>query len=127
MVLVILAGTAATLLSAVNPSGGLPPVNGHEVHFNYRETIAVWFRSLFYFHPEVALMVNIPVAFKIHIVVAMVLFIIWPFTRLVHALTVPLHYLFRPYTVYRSRGGQRVGARRGWDPVGTLPRERADR
>ena len=44
----------------------------------YRETIAVWFRSLFYFHPEVALMVNIPVAFKIHIVVAMVLFIIWP-------------------------------------------------
>ena len=77
--------------------------------------------------PHLALMVNIPVAFKIHIVVAMVLFIIWPFTRLVHALTVPLHYLFRPYTVYRSRGGQRVGARRGWDPVGTLPRERADR
>lgn len=127
LVLVILAGTAATLISAVNPSGGLPPVNGHEVHFNYRETIAVWFRSLFYFHPEVALMVNIPVAFKIHIVVAMVLFIIWPFTRLVHALTVPLHYVFRPYTVYRTRGGQRVGARRGWDPVGTLPRERADR
>lgn len=72
-------------------------------------------------------MVNIPVAFKIHIIVAMVLFIIWPFTRLVHALTVPLHYVFRPYTVYRTRGGQRVGARRGWDPVGTLPRERADR
>ena len=47
LVLVILAGTAATLLSAVNPSGGLPPVNGHEVHFNYRETIAVWFRSSF--------------------------------------------------------------------------------
>ena len=67
LVLVILAGTAATLISAVNPSGGLPPVNGHEVHFNYRETISVWFRSLFYFHPEVALMVNIPVAFKIHI------------------------------------------------------------
>ncbi len=69
----------------------------------------MWFRSLFYFHPEVALMVNIPVAFKIHIVVAMVLFIIWPFTRLVHALTVPLHYVFRPYTVYRTRGGPACG------------------
>ena len=68
-------------------------------------------------------MVNVPVAFKIHIIVAMVLFIIWPFTRLVHALTVPLHYLFRPYTIYRSRGGERVGARRGWDPIGTHDRE----
>nr|WP_280926729.1 respiratory nitrate reductase subunit gamma [Rothia dentocariosa] len=128
LVVVILAGTAATLISAFDPSGGLPPVNGHEVEFNYRTSIAVWFRSIFYFHPEVALMVNVPVAFKIHIIVAMVLFIIWPFTRLVHALTVPLHYLFRPYTIYRSRGNERVGARRGWDnPQEALPRERVNR
>ena len=86
----------------------------------------MWFRSLFYFHPEVALMVNIPVAFKIHIVVAMVLFIIWPFTRLVHALTVPLHYVFRP-SPCTAPVAVSVWARRGWDPVGTLPRERADR
>ena len=33
----------------------------------------------------------------------MLLFAIWPFTRLVHAFTAPLHYLFRPYIVYRSR------------------------
>lgn len=123
LVAVILAGTAATLFSAINPSGGLPPVNGHEVEFNYRTSIAVWFRSIFYFHPEVALMVNVPLSFKIHIIAAMVLFIIWPFTRLVHALTMPLHYLFRPYTIYRSRGGERVGARRGWDPIGTHDRE----
>ncbi|MBF1647527.1 MAG: respiratory nitrate reductase subunit gamma [Rothia dentocariosa] len=123
LVAVILAGTAATLFSAINPSGGLPPVNGHEVEFNYRTSIAVWFRSIFYFHPEVALMVNMPLSFKIHIIAAMVLFIIWPFTRLVHALTMPLHYLFRPYTIYRSRGGERVGARRGWDPIGTHDRE----
>ena len=34
---------------------------------------------------------------------AMLLFALWPFTRLVHAFTAPLHYLFRPYIVYRSR------------------------
>ncbi|MFD7445664.1 respiratory nitrate reductase subunit gamma [Streptomyces sp. NPDC059909] len=33
----------------------------------------------------------------------MLLFANWPFTRLVHALTAPVGYLFRPYVVYRSR------------------------
>ena len=96
LVAVILAGTAATLISAFDPSGGLPPVNGHEVEFNYRTSIAVWFRSIFYFHPEVALMVNVPVAFKIHIIVAMVLFIISFGACTDHAAALPvpsLHHL----------------------------------
>lgn len=124
---VILAGTVATFYSAIDPSGGLPSHNGHPVEFNYRTSISEWFRSVFYFHPEVALMVNVPLTFKFHIIGAMFLFIIWPFTRLVHALTVPLHYIFRPYIIYRSRGGERVGARRGWDPIGTHDREDAYR
>ncbi|WP_104134745.1 MULTISPECIES: respiratory nitrate reductase subunit gamma [unclassified Cryobacterium] len=33
----------------------------------------------------------------------MLLFTIRPFTRLVRAFTAPLHYLFRPYIVYRTR------------------------
>ena len=57
-----------------------------------------------------------------HILIGMLLFSLWPFTRLVHAFTAPLHYLFRPYIVYRSRDDRpRPGAtpaRRGWDPVG---------
>ena len=36
---------------------------------------------------------------------------IWPFTRLVHAFTAPVHYLFRPYIVYRSRDRAATGAR----------------
>ena len=31
------------------------------------------------------------------------LFIVLPYTRLVHAFSAPFHYLFRPYIVYRSR------------------------
>ena len=113
LIFVLLAGTAATVLSAVAPS----EFHSTGEEFNYRESISIWFRSLFYFHPEVKYMVEVPLSFKIHIVSALCLFIIWPFTRLVHALSLPLHYLFRPYTVYRSRRGERVNTRRGWDQV----------
>ena len=52
---------------------------------------------------------------------------LWPFTRLVHAFTAPLHYLFRPYIVYRSRDRADTGSRpsrSGWSPVGTRDRDR---
>ena len=67
-----------------------------------------------------------PLAFQVHTLIGMLLFAIWPFTRLVHAFTVPLHYLFRPYIVYRSRDDLPApGAaptHRGWAPVGTRDR-----
>ena len=53
-----------------------------------------------------------PIQFHIHALVGMLLFALWPFTRLVHAFTAPLHYLFRPYIVYRSRDRQASGSRR---------------
>jgi nitrate reductase gamma subunit len=43
----------------------------------------------------------------------------------VHAFTAPVHYLFRPYIIYRSRDVARGAVRRGWEPVGTRDRERA--
>jgi len=49
----------------------------------------------------------------------MALFAIWPFTRLVHAFTAPVHYLFRPYIVYRSReAGAGRPDRPGWERSG---------
>lgn len=91
---------------------------------NYRETVSPWFRSIFLLQPDVASMAQAPLSFQIHTVVGMMLFVIWPFTRLVHALTAPIHYLFRPYIVYRSRDKQRTAVtsakvRRGWSDVGT--------
>ncbi|WP_346844870.1 respiratory nitrate reductase subunit gamma [uncultured Rothia sp.] len=106
---VIVLGIAVTIISAMQ---------GHHGH-NYRADISPWFRSLFIFQPDVELMSNIPLSFKAHILLAFALFALWPFTRLVHAFTAPFHYLFRPYIVYRSRSGEKVGGRRGWDPIGT--------
>lgn len=94
---------------------------GHEAH-NYRETVSPWFRSVFLLQPDVEAMAAAPFSFHLHTLVGMLLFTIWPFTRLVHAFTAPLHYLFRPYIVYRSRDEAPRG-RRGWAPVGTRDRE----
>ncbi|MBE9375699.1 respiratory nitrate reductase subunit gamma [Saccharopolyspora sp. HNM0983] len=98
--------------------------NGIGDTYNYRQTISPWFRSLFVLQPRVDLMVDVPVVFKVHIVVGLLLFALVPFTRLVHALSgfATVRYLFRPYIVYRSKPAQQR-RRRGWEPVG-VPRQR---
>ncbi|PJI93626.1 respiratory nitrate reductase subunit gamma [Luteimicrobium subarcticum] len=86
--------------------------------YDYRESISPWFRSLWYLDPQPVLMTGVPAPFQLHIVAAFLLFALWPFTRLVHAFSAPLPYLFRPYIVYRSRDAS-VAAREprpGWDP-----------
>lgn len=85
---------------------------------NYRETVSPWFRSVFYLNPNVDAMAAAPASFQIHTLVGLLLFAVWPFTRLVHAFSAPIGYLFRPYIVYRSRdtGRSTVSAtRRGWE------------
>lgn len=110
LTLTIVLGLAATV--AANVVGG---------GYDYRETVSPWFRSIFYFQPDPALMSGAPVLFKLHAISALLLFAAWPFTRLVHMLTAPLGYLTRPYVVYRSRDVQ-LGARaphRGWERTGS--------
>jgi nitrate reductase gamma subunit len=88
---------------------------------NYREDVSVWFRSIFLLDPQAELMAATPLAFRVHAVAGMALFIVWPFTRLVHAFSAPVGYVFRPYIVYRDRGDHGVGnrtPRRGWERIG---------
>ena len=54
-------------------------------------------------------MAEAPLVHRLHALLAMALFALWPFTRLVHAFTAPLGYLVRPYVVYRHRGRGRAG------------------
>ena len=48
-------------------------------------------------------MESVPLWFKFHIIIGYVVFILWPFTRLVHVFSLPLKYLTRSYVVYRKR------------------------
>lgn len=96
--------------------------------YDYRGTISPWSRSLILFRPDASLMIGVPFVFQLHALTATALFLIWPYTRLVHVMSVPFLYLFRPYVVYRSRD-QHVGARtirRGWEPS-VRPKEKARR
>ena len=85
--------------------------------YDYRETVSPWFRSLFVLQPKPGLMADVPIGFQLHVLAAFALFAFWPFTRLVHAFSAPIGYLFRPYVPYRSRA-RRPGprpSRPGWD------------
>ena len=86
---------------------------------DYRLTVAPWFRSIFYLHPDTALILQAPLGFRLHVLAAWALIAFWPFSRLVHVFSAPLGYLTRPYIVYRSRDPQ-LGSRaprRGWERV----------
>jgi nitrate reductase gamma subunit len=87
-------------------------------HYDYREGVSIWFRGIFRFdlHPD--LMGEAPLGFQLHGLAAMLLFALWPFTRLVHVFSAPLGYVTRPYIVYRSRDYEQLGShtpRRGWE------------
>jgi nitrate reductase gamma subunit len=105
----ILAGLGTTVLSNLT---------GHP--HDYRLTVSPWFRSIFRFQPDSALIEAAPWGFQLHAVLAWLLLAAWPFTRLVHVFSAPLGYLTRPYIPYRSRAttaGLRAN-RRGWEKVG---------
>ena len=107
LVAAIVTGLAATLLGA-GVAGG---------EHNYRATVSVWFRSVFTLRPDTEAMGAAPLSFQLHTLIGMLLFALWPFTRLVHAFTAPVGYLFRPYIVYRSRttGLAPRPTRHGWE------------
>ncbi|MFG2396700.1 respiratory nitrate reductase subunit gamma [Streptomyces lydicus] len=71
--------------------------------YDYRLGVSIWFRSLFALDPDVSAMAHAPLVYQVHALLAMALFALWPFSRLVHAFTAPVGYLVRPYIVYRSR------------------------
>ncbi|WP_182885643.1 respiratory nitrate reductase subunit gamma [Microbispora sp. H10885] len=73
--------------------------------YDYRETIAVWFRSVFWFSPRRDLMIGAPLVYQVHAIGGFLFLALWPFTRLVHVWSAPLAYLWRPYVVYRARRG----------------------
>ena len=56
--------------------------------------------------------IGAPLVFKFHIVLGLTIFLVFPFTRLVHVWSGfgVLAYLFRPYQIVRTR--------RKWKPTG---------
>jgi nitrate reductase gamma subunit len=55
--------------------------------------------SIFKLNPQPEAVVAMPLVIKAHVVVAFSIILIFPFTRLIHILVAPFHYLWRPYQV----------------------------
>lgn len=76
---------------------------GDAVH--YRETVAPYFRQVMILDPQPELMTGggVSLIFQLHVVSVWLLYALWPFSRLVHAWSIPIDYLRRSPIVYRSR------------------------
>ena len=77
-------------------------------HYAYRETVSPWFRGIFTLQPHESLMANASFIFQAHALSAWLLVAVWPFTRLVHAWSVPIAYLGRAPILYRGRDVRRA-------------------
>ena len=79
---------------------------GDSVH--YRESVAPYFRQLFMLNPEPSLMTgeDVSLIFQIHVTGVWFLYALWPFSRLVHAFSVPVGYPKRSPIFYRSRSSR---------------------
>jgi len=70
------------------------------------ERLALWAQHVDTFRPDAPLYVAaVPWIFKMHIVLGLTIFLIFPFTRLVHIWSgfATIAYLFRPYQIVRTR------------------------
>lgn len=54
-------------------------------------------------NPQPELIAGVPLIFKLHMLLGFTIFLIFPFTRLVHVWSAPLGYLFRNYQVVRTK------------------------
>jgi nitrate reductase gamma subunit len=71
--------------------------------YDYRDSISEWWRSLFILQPDVESAHEANTLYQIHAITAWAFWALFPFSRLVHALSIPLQYLGRPYILYRRR------------------------
>ncbi len=51
--------------------------------------------------------VDLAWVYQVHLILGMTIFLLFPFTRLVHILSAPVKYVWRPYQVVRSRSARR--------------------
>lgn len=67
--------------------------------------LAEWAQSIVFFKGGAAEhLAGVGLIFKLHIFLGLSIFLLFPFTRLVHVWSVPVQYLSRNYQIVRSRG-----------------------
>lgn len=83
----------------------IPVSMGHAGHGDPRVVTAMaeWIQSIIYLYPNPAYLEGVDTIFKVHVLFGMTVFLIFPFTRLVHVWSLPIGYLGRAYQIVRSK------------------------
>jgi nitrate reductase gamma subunit len=75
-------------------------LDGHEM-----TKLMSWAQGIAYFRPDAAAhLEGVNILFKLHIFLGLTIFLLFPFTRLVHMISAPVRYIWRPgYQIVRTR------------------------
>jgi nitrate reductase gamma subunit len=80
----------------------------------YLKTAVPWFWSLVLLKPDYSTVANLPGFVQFHFVFGFLVILLFPFSRLVHLVKLPLQYLWRPYqVVIWNRAPRRSSNRQG--------------
>jgi nitrate reductase gamma subunit len=86
---------------------GLATIRVSMQHLDGEEMVKFmsWAQGIFTFRPDAASYVkDASLIFKAHITLGLTIFVLFPFTRLVHMLSAPIRYLWRPgYQIVRTK------------------------
>lgn len=83
----------------------LPFSVGHANHGDATVMLALsaWVQSILTLNPQPELLDGVDPIFKLHMFFGLTVFLVFPFTRLVHVLTAPLNYVARSYQIVRAK------------------------
>jgi nitrate reductase gamma subunit len=100
LMLTLLLGLSTTVVSA-----------GHAAHGDAEVmmTLASWAKGVVLFAPQPELVSKVEAIFRWHLVFGMTIFVVFPFTRLVHIWSFPFGYVMRAYQIVRTKRRDPVG------------------
>ena len=80
--------------------------------------LSAYLQGIVTFQPDAAMLASIDWPFKVHMVLGMTIFLLFPFSRLVHVWSglATIAYALRPYQLVRSRRLNLPAAQRAAEP-----------
>jgi nitrate reductase gamma subunit len=89
------------------------PLSGQHLDGSMMLLFAEWAQRIVTLRPGAAeLVVDAPLVFKAHMMLGMTIFLLFPFSRLVHFWSAPVWYVFRKPQIVRARGNARLAGTR---------------
>ncbi|MCW8827459.1 MAG: respiratory nitrate reductase subunit gamma [Gammaproteobacteria bacterium] len=93
LLLTLLLGLSTTFITAQHASHG---------NADTMMAMAQWAKSIVLFSPKPELIAEAELIFRLHLFFGMTVFLVFPFTRLVHIWSAPFGYLARAYQIVRT-------------------------